>query len=81
METKPPAGDVSPAKVLGMFLGLATGGLGSAMAVMGGLWTAFACLNQAIHPAVSQHDKWKYFLIAGGTFVAILAVCRWPRRT
>lgn len=80
MEPKAPVGDVSAAKLLGMFFGLATGGLGSAVAVVGGLWTAFSCLSCAHHFAVSVDDKWKYYLIAGGLFVAILVACRWPRR-
>lgn len=80
MEPKAPVGDVSAAKLLGMFFGLATGGLGSAVAVVGGLWTAFSCLNYVHHFAVPPSDRWKYYLIAGGLFVAILVACRWPRR-
>lgn len=69
----------SPASVLGMLTALIVGELGAAMAIIGGLWSAFSCLNRANH--ISLNEQWKYYLIAGGLFVAILAICRLTRRT
>ncbi|MDB5345786.1 MAG: hypothetical protein JWP89_4163 [Schlesneria sp.] len=69
----------SPANVLGMLTGLIVGEVGAAVAIIGGLWSAFACLNRA--SLISQTDQWKFYLVAGGLFVAILAICRLTRRS
>jgi hypothetical protein len=68
----------SPANVLGMLTALIVGEVGAAVAIIGGLWSAFACLNRASQ--ISPNDQWKFHLVAGGLFVAILAICRLTRR-
>ncbi|HEY4259888.1 MAG TPA: hypothetical protein VGM98_07005 [Schlesneria sp.] len=69
----------SPANVLGMLTALIVGEIGAAVAIIGGLSTAFACLNRASYG--SPNDQWKFYLAAGGLFLAILAICRITRRT
>ena len=65
----------STANVLGMLTGQIVGDLGAAVAVVGALWCGFSALNETHIPSLSE--RWKYYLIAGGIFVAVLAACRW----
>lgn len=69
----------SPASVLGMLTALIIGEIGAAVAIIGGLCSAFSCFNCASR--VSPNDQWKFYLVSGGLFVTILAICRLTRRT
>lgn len=79
MVSKPNPDEDSPATVLGMLTGLIVGEVGAALATIGGLWSAFACLNHA--KLLPHSEQWKFYLVAGGLFVAILIVCRLTRRS
>ncbi|TXI87395.1 MAG: hypothetical protein E6Q40_05035 [Cupriavidus sp.] len=79
MDSKPNPEEGSTATVLGMLTGLIVGEVGAAFAIIGALWTAYACLNQA--SLLPRSEQWKDYLVAGGLFVAILTVCRLTRRS
>lgn len=79
MVSKPNPDEDSPATVLGMLTGLIVGEVGAALATIGGLWSAFACMTQASQ--LPRSEQWKFYLVSGGLFVAILTVCRLTRRS
>lgn len=63
--------------VLGALVGLIVKEAGAAVAIVGGLWTAFACLFRAERTLAPE---WPLYLASGGIFVAVLVCCRWfPR--
>ena len=65
--------------VLGGLAFLITHEIGAAVAVIGGLYTGFKTLAAAERLSVNSWS-WSLYLIAGGTFIALAAVCRWRPR-
>ena len=63
--------------ILGTLVGLIAKEVGAAVAIVGGLWAGFACLNRAEHLLIPE---WPLYLVSGGIFIAVLTCCRWRTR-
>jgi hypothetical protein len=72
-----PVERTSFARALGALVGIFAGELAALAAIVGGLWTGFACLLRA---EKSVEAQWHLYLIAGGIFTFITFACRWRGR-
>ena len=62
------------AGAIGVLVGLLARELGSAAAVVAGLWAGIVCVNKA---AEARSPEWPLFLVGGAILVALTAVCQW----